>query len=133
MKTAFAKVLTFAGLFFLAADVLAQGPQSAGPNGGQPFSSIYRRPSVSPYVQIQNFSNNPLASANIYQSVIVPQQQQQQQMVQQLQQGRQLNRLQGQVKQIQRSSTQTQRQAEIRPTGHSATFQNLSHFYPGAR
>ena len=121
-------------VFGIATSVVeAQGPQSVGPNGNQPFSSIYRRPSVSPYLQIQNFANNPIATANIYQSLIVPQQQQQQAAVQQLQQGRQLNRLQGQVQQMQRTGSQVQQQAAIRPTGHSATFQNLSHFYPGAR
>ena len=104
-----------------------QGP------GNLPFSSIYRRPAVSPYNQIANFSNNPLQSQNIYQQLVVPQLQQQQQQVTQLQQARQMSKLQNQVQQIQRDTSARQLDESIRPTGHRATFQNLSHFYPQQR
>ena len=98
-----------------------------------PFSSVYRRPAISPYNQIANFSNNPLQASNIYQQIVVPQLQQQQQQVTQLQQARQMSRLQSQVQQIQRDTSSRQLDESIRPTGHRATFQNLSHFYPQQR
>jgi hypothetical protein len=101
--------------------------------GNLPFSSIYRRPAVSPYNQIANFANNPLQSQNVYQQLIVPQLQQQQQQVTQLQQARQLTKMQNQVQQIQRDTSARQVDESIRPTGHRATFQNLSHFYPQQR
>ena len=98
-----------------------------------PFSSVYRRPAISPYNQIANFSNNPLQASNIYQQIVVPQLQQQQQQVTQLQQARQMSKLQNQVQQIQRDTSSRQLDESIRPTGHRATFQNLSHFYPQQR
>ena len=101
--------------------------------GNLPFSSIYRRPTISPYNQIANFAQNPLQSQNIYQQLVVPQQQQQQQMISQMQQSRQLNKLQNQVQQIQRDTSGRQIDESIRPTGHRATFQNLSHYYPPPR
>jgi hypothetical protein len=101
--------------------------------GNLPFSSVYRRPAISPYNQIANFSNNPLQASNIYQQIVVPQLQQQQQQVTQLQQARQMSRLQSQVQQIQRDTSSRQVDESIRPTGHQATFQNLSHFYPQQR
>ena len=107
--------------------------EAAAQNGGKPFESIYRRPAVSPYQQLSNFSNNPQAAGNVYQQMVMPLQQQQQQQIEALSQGRQLNKLQNQVQQIQRSTTGRQIDETIRPTGHASTFQNLSHFYPGAR
>lgn len=105
-----------------------------GVGGGQkPFESIYRRPTVSPYQQLSNFANNPQAAPNIYQQMVQPLQQQQEQQIQAMSQGRQLNRLQNQVQQIQRGTTARQVDETIRPTGHASTFQNLSHFYPSAR
>lgn len=101
--------------------------------GNLPFSSVYRRPAISPYNQIANFSNNPLQASNIYQQIVVPQLQQQQQQVTQLQQARQMSRLQSQVQQIQRDTSSRQVDESIRPTGHRATFQNFSHFYPPPR
>lgn len=98
--------------------------------GNLPFSSIYRRPALSPYNQIANFSQNPLQSQNVYQQIVVPQLQQQQQQVTQLQQARQMTKIQNQVQQIQRDTSARQVDESIRPTGHRATFQNLSHFYP---
>jgi hypothetical protein len=101
--------------------------------GGTPFSGIYRRPSVSPYQQLSNFSNNPQAAGTLYQQLVQPLQQQQQQQITQLQQARQINTIQGRVQQIQRDTRGRQVDESIRPTGHSSTFQNLSHFYPQAR
>jgi hypothetical protein len=85
-----------------------------------PFSSVYRRPVISPYNQIANFSQNP-------------QLQQQQQQLVQLQQARQMTKMQNQVQQIQRDTSARQLDESIRPTGHRATFQNFSHFYPQQR
>ena len=109
----------------------------AGPAEAQqanlPFSSIYRRPTISPYNQIANFSQNPMQNQNVYQQMVLPQMQQQQQQIEQLQQARRLNKIQNQVQQIQRDTTSRQVDESIRPTGHMATFQNLSHFYPPPR
>jgi len=115
--------------------VAAAGGEAAAQQGQGtlPFSSIYRRPSISPYNQIANFAQNPLQSPNIYQQLVVPQQQQQQQMISQMQQSRQLNKLQNQVQQIQRDTSVRQIDESIRPTGHRATFQNFSHYYPPPR
>jgi hypothetical protein len=101
--------------------------------GNLPFSSIYRRPAVSPYQQLSNFSNNPQAAGNLYQQFVQPLQQQQQQQITQLQQSRQMSKIQNQVQQIQRDTSARQLDESIRPTGHRATFQNLSHFYPQTR
>ena len=104
-----------------------------GRGGQKPFESIYRRPAVSPMNNLTTFANNPQAQGNIYQQLVVPQQQQQQQQIEALSQGRQINRLQNQVQQIQRTTTSRQVDETIRPTGHASTYQNLSHFYPAAR
>lgn len=110
-----------------AGDGYAQG-------GSQlPFSTIYSRPAISPYNQLQQNVYNPLANQNIYQHQILPQVQQQQQQIQQLQQARQINRMQNQVQQIQRDTRTRQIDETIRPTGHASTYQNLSHFYPTRR
>lgn len=106
------------------------GGLASAQQGGTPFSSTYRRPAVSPYQQLSNFGNNPQAAGNIYQQMVMPLQQQQQQQVEQMQQGRRISTLQNQVQQIQRDTTNRQLDESIRPTGHRATFQNLSHFYP---
>jgi hypothetical protein len=107
----------------LSSEAMAQGP------GQKPFENIYRRPNISPYNQVSNFATNPLMAPNIYQQIIVPQQQQQQQQIEQLNQQRQLGRLQGQVKQIQSDSRSRHIDPTIRPTGHASTFQNYSHYY----
>jgi TolA-binding protein len=110
-----------------AGDGYAQG-------GSQlPFSNMYSRPSLSPYMQLQNMALNPMQSQNIYQQQVLPQIQQQQQQLQQLQQQRQMNRMQNQVQQIQRDTRTRQIDETIRPTGHASTYQNLSHFYPTRR
>ena len=122
----------------LAGEVWAQGPM--------PFSQTYRRPSVSPYTMLgagsQGFNGggvdpvtgnlgavNPL----IYQQLIQPRVEQEQQFITQMQQGRQINQLGNRVREIQQGTTAKQVNEQIRATGHVATYQNLSHFYPGAR
>ena len=106
------------------------GPAGAGESA---VSSVYRRPVISPYNQIANFAQNPLQNQNVYQQLVVPQLQQQQQQITQLQQARQMTKMQNQVQQIQRDTSARQVDESIRPTGHRATFQNLSHFYPPQR
>jgi hypothetical protein len=71
-------------------------------------------------------ATNPL----IYQQLVQPRVEQEQQYITQMQQGRQLNRLQSRVTEIQQGTTARQVNEQIRPTGHAATYQNLSHFYP---
>ena len=101
--------------------------------GNLPFSTIYRRPTVSPYIQLQQQGMNPLQNQNVYQTMVQPLLQQQQQQIMQLQQARQMTKMQNQVRQIQRDTTSRQVDESIRPTGHRATFQNFSHFYPQQR
>jgi hypothetical protein len=82
---------------------------------------------------LQQQGLNPLQNQNIYQTMVQPQIQQQQQQITQLQQSRQLGKLQNQVQQIQRDTSARQFDESIRPTGHRATYMNYSHFYPAAR
>lgn len=117
----------------VAVATVVMAGQAAAQQAGLPFSSTYRRPAVSPYQQLSNFSNNPQAAGNIYQQMVMPLQQQQQQQISQMSQGREINKLQNQVQQIQRDTSARQLDESIRPTGHRATFQNLSHFYPPTR
>ena len=109
------------------------GAAEAQNNGQPPFASSYRRPVISPYNNLYNFSNNPLQAQQMYQQIVMPQLQQQQQQQEQLAQGRQINKMQKQVQQIQRDATTRQTIETIRPTGHASTYQNLSHFYPASR
>ncbi|MFM7207150.1 MAG: hypothetical protein ACKO4T_10850 [Planctomycetaceae bacterium] len=98
--------------------------------GDLPFSnSTYRRPTVSPYMQLQQQGFNPLQQQNIYQTMVQPQVQQQQQQIEQLAQRRQMSKLQNQVQQIGRDTSGRQIDESIRPTGHRATYMNYSHFY----
>ena len=106
------------------------GAQPRQGGGQTPFSSTYRRPTVSAYNQLANFANNPQAAGNIYQQFVMPLQQQQQQQIDQLSMNRQVNKLQNQVQQIQRGTQGRQIDESIRPTGHRATYMNYSHFYP---
>ena len=101
--------------------------------GNLPFSQIYRRPTVSPYMQMSQQGLNPMQGQSAYQMLVQPQLQQQQQQIMQLQQARQMTKMQNQVRQIQRDTTSRQVDESIRPTGHRATFQNFSHFYPQQR
>jgi hypothetical protein len=108
----------------------AAGPASAQAPGQKPFQDIYRRPAVSAYNQIANFGDNPQMAGNIYQQIIMPQQQQQRQQLELIEQGRQVGKIQGQVKQMQQSSQTRQLDETIRPTGHASTYMNYSHYYP---
>ena len=101
--------------------------------GNLPFSTVYRRPTVSPYMQMSQQGLNPMQGQSAYQLLVQPQLQQQQQQIMQLQQARQMTRMQNQVQQIQRDTSARQVDESIRPTGHRATFQNFSHFYPPPR
>lgn len=112
---------------------LSAGEVNAQAPGSKPFEDIYRRPNISAYNQISNFSNNPLQSANIYQQLVVPQQQQERQRIEQLSQRRSVGQLQSQVQQIQGDVRSRQFDQTIRPTGHASTYQNYSHYYPQRR
>jgi len=105
-----------------------------------PFSNTYRRPSVSPYTMLGSAGFNPggggggasFAPVNplIYQQLIQPRGEQERQFYTQIQQGRQLAGLQNRVQMIQRDTTARQVNEQIRPTGHIATYLNMSHYYP---
>jgi hypothetical protein len=105
------------------------GAGAGGSKAELPFSSNYRRPAVSPYIQMQEQGFNPLQSQNIYQTMVQPQVQQQQQQIEQLAQRRQMSKLQNQVQQIGRDTSARQLDESIRPTGHRATYLNYSHYY----
>ena len=100
-----------------------------GGSGELPFSQQYRRPTISPYNQLNTFGSNPLLMQNVYQQQIQPQVQQQQQQIEQLAQRRQMSKLQNQVQQIGRDTSSRQIDESIRPTGHRATYMNYSHYY----
>lgn len=132
-----AALLLAAGL--AGSEAAAQGTRSnfsAGPspggtgNASTPFSTIYRRPAISPYNQLQQNTFNPLQNQNVYQQQVMPLVQQQQQQIELMDQSRRVNKIQNQVQQIQRSTTSRQVDETIRPTGHASTFMNYSHFYP---
>jgi TolA-binding protein len=106
------------------------GRTGASGGGELPFSgSVYRRPAVSPYLNLQQQGFNPLQQQNVYQTMVQPQMQQQQQQIEQLSQRRQMQRLQNQVQQIGRDTSARQVDESIRPTGHRATYMNYSHYY----
>jgi hypothetical protein len=105
------------------------GAGAGGSNTALPFSSNYRRPAVSPYMQLQQQGFNPMQSQNIYQTMVQPQVQQQQQEIEQISQRRQMGKLQNQVQQIGRDTSARQLDESIRPTGHRATYLNYSHYY----
>lgn len=101
-------------------------------NGGQaPFADIYRRPSMSPYTMLQNQALNPLGTQNIYQEQVLPQLQIQQQQLEQMRQSERIGTIQRDVRQLRQTPRQTSE--TIRPTGHTSTFLDLSHFYPRAK
>jgi len=106
------------------------GRTGGGGGGALPFSnSTYRRPTVSPYMQLQQQGFNPYQNQNIYQTMVQPQVQQQQQQIEQLSQSRQMSKLQNQVQQIGRDTSGRQIDESIRATGHRATYMNYSHYY----
>ena len=105
------------------------GARAGGSTGELPFSNNYRRPAVSPYMQLQQQGYNPMQTQNIYQTMVQPQMQQEQQQIEQLSQRRQMGKLQNQVQQIGRDTSSRQLDESIRPTGHRATYLNYSHYY----
>ena len=105
------------------------GAQAGGSNGALPFANNYRRPTVSPYMQLQQQGYNPMQTQNVYQTMVQPQVQQQQQEIEQISQRRQMGKLQNQVQQIGRDTSSRQLDESIRPTGHRATYLNYSHYY----
>jgi hypothetical protein len=130
---------SFAILAFAGSEAQAQpsrstfsaGRTGGGSGGGElPFSnSTYRRPAVSPYMQLQQQGFNPMQAQNIYQTQVQPQVQQQQQQIEQQSQRRQMSKLQNQVQQIGRDTSGRQIDESIRATGHRATYMNYSHYY----
>ena len=117
----------------LCAVANAQGP--GGTQGGNtPFSNIVRRPSMSPYMGLAFQGSNPQTGGTLgaMQGLVRPQQQQFAQQQQVARQSRQLNQMQGQMRQIQRPAGGSTIQT-IRATGHASTFMDMSHFYPSAR
>ncbi len=135
-----ATVTALATLLFAIAAIPAHAQSGRAYNAGRtgggsgsgalPFSnSTYRRPTVSPYMQLQQQGFNPYQNQNIYQTMVQPQVQQQQQQIEQLSQSRQMQRLQNQVRQIGRDTSGRQIDESIRATGHRATYMNYSHYY----
>jgi hypothetical protein len=115
-------IAVLAGGFLTADACFAQGPSN------RPFDNIYRRPNVSPYMQLQQQGLNPLQNQNIYQTMVQPQVEQQRQQIEQLQQRRQLQQMQSQVANM-NSPRSRQLDESIRPTGHASTYMNYSHYY----
>jgi len=105
------------------------GARAGGSNAALPFANNYRRPAVSPYMQLQEQGFNPLQSQNIYQTAVQPRVQLEQQAIEQISQRRQMGKLQNQVQQIGRDTSARQLDESIRPTGHRATYLNYSHYY----
>lgn len=103
---------------------------AAAQQGRTPFSDYQGRRGLSPYTALGFQGDNPNTGGTLgaLQNVIRPQQLQAAQVRQQQTFGRQLNGVQGQVRTMQRGGGQMYN--TIRATGHSATFQNTSHFYP---
>jgi small-conductance mechanosensitive channel len=127
-------ILAFAGSAAQAQparSTFSAGRTGGGSGGGElPFSnSTYRRPAVSPYMQLQQQGFNPMQAQNIYQTQVQPQVQQQQQQIEQQSQRRQMSKLQNQVQQIGRDTSGRQIDESIRATGHRATYMNYSHYY----
>jgi hypothetical protein len=127
-------ILAFAGSAAQAQparSTFSAGRTGGGSGGGElPFSnSTYRRPAVSPYMQLQQQGFNPMQAQNIYQTQVQPQVQQQQQQIDQQLQRRQMSKLQNQVQQIGRDTSGRQIDESIRATGHRATYMNYSHYY----
>ena len=119
---------------FLSAVANAQGPGGMQGGGNVPFSNITRRPSISPYMGLAFQGSNPQTGGTLgaMTGLVRPQQQQFAQQQQSARQSRQLNQMQGQMRQIQRPAGGTTIQT-IRATGHASTYMNMSHFYPSAR
>jgi TolA-binding protein len=127
----------------LAAFAAGLAAEASAQNGGLPFSSTntYRRPAVNPMTMMTMGGGGGGGGANAqggmnplaYQQLIQPRFDQESQIVGGMQQARQINNLQNRVQQIQRDTSSRQVNESIRPTGHSATYLNMSHYYPGGR
>jgi hypothetical protein len=116
-----------------AAGLMAAGQaeaQTPGQTGQRPFETTYRRPNVSPYLQLQEQGFNPLQTQNIYQTQVIPRMEQQRQQIEQLNQRRQMGQMQNQMRNMQRGTQVRQLDETIRPTGHASTYMNYSHYYP---
>ena len=116
--------LVVAGVIGLAwaGDCLAQG-------GAPPFSDTYRRPSVSPMTMLGTGVGAGVGgNALVYQQLVQPRSQQEGQIISQMQQGRAISTLRGDVQKAEQRVTARFDQT-IRPTGHAATYMNYSHFY----
>ena len=105
---------------------------AAAQQGRMPFSDFQGRKGLSPYTALGFQGDNPNTGGALgaLQNIIRPQQLQAAQLRQQQTFGRQLNGVQSQVRSIQRGGGGGQMYNTIRSTGHTATFQNTSHFYP---
>ena len=135
-------ILRTATLAF-AAFAAGLAAEASAQNGGQPFSNTntYRRPSLNPMTMMTMGGGGGGGDANaqggmnplVYQQLIQPRFDQESQIVGGMQQARQINNLQNRVQQIQRDTSSRQVNESIRPTGHSATYLNMSHYYPGGR
>ncbi len=112
------------------------------PSQNLPFTNIYKRPAVSPYTLLGN-PQNPMnvdqqtgsiaSNTLIYQQLIQPRLEQERQQTTMLRQNRQIGNLQNQVQSIQRDTSMRQIDRSIRPTGHSSTYMNTSHYYGNNR
>jgi hypothetical protein len=105
--------------------VINSGPVVDFSSTQKPFSQIYRRPVVSPYL---NLDRNDGGAAPNYFTLVQPQLQQQRYNQQQ---ARRIDRLQREVGALQSTAGFTPFANEgIRATGHAATFMNTSHYFP---
>jgi hypothetical protein len=125
-------VMATVGLICVAGGGFARG------QGPTPFADTYRRPAVSPYTMLGPGGAGGVAPGGgagagfnplVYQQLIQPRVQQEQGIVSQIRQGRQIDGLSNRVQQIQQGTLSRQVSGQIRPTGHAATYLNLSHYY----
>jgi len=128
------KAVTACVLVLVASgDLAAQGPGGGGQAGSAtPFSSIYKRPTLSPYAALGFQGSNPLTGGTLgaMQGLVRQQQQVQSQMRQSIQQTRDISQLRSQVRSVGNRQNSMMNET-IRPTGHASTFMNMSHYYPG--
>jgi hypothetical protein len=128
----FFSAIFFSAIFFCVAGAATDAWAQNG-GGALPFSNTYRRPSVSPMTMLgtgvgagfEGVAGNGL----VYQQLIQPRNMQEQQVITQMQQGRALSTLSGRVSEGEKRVTARFDQT-IRPTGHAATYMNMSHYYP---
>lgn len=114
---------------------------------GPPRNLSGRRPTVSPYLAVAAAANQPvgvtqngginaggagaaLAAANAYANITRPGLEQQRMQAQQAGLGRQVNRLQSQVRGTKLSAADLASGMLISQTGKAATYSNYLHYYP---